>query len=522
MSSQLNIIIHSSEGSRSHIKPILEISELLLARGHSVTYAAAEEKLNYAKGYTIKTHSLGKYGKPDSSPFTNLQEMGKTSEGMVAIVQSLLLIGYEKTVQSLGDYLDNNKCDLLICDFAAGACSDIAQERGIPLIIGLQAIDVFGLVQAPFVTKTMSYGPITTKGLSLFERIDYQILEPLRMSSFMVPLQHMLDAAKRKQGFAPKPTLLGDFKYGLGLANTYFGFEPAMPLPPNIQLVGPILSPKPVKLDSTTEAFLNSHPRTLYISTGTNVVLEPSLFNSILNATQQAISQNIIDGAIWGLPNTRMGHFSSTEKQYLLSNSHLLMMKWAPQQSILEHANTKVHLSHCGLESTFESIASATKVLAMPFFGDQPRNAAKLVEMGIAEYVDTKASSALLVKKLHKLIHDPSNKIETHLHQAQRIAKKAARQVHLAADIVEEHTYLAKSCRLEQPYNPHSGVPPCEMAHVVPVSESMPMMAANMWDIQLLLFSLLMVGLYFLFKLSSKLRNLYNYASLCSKQNTKN
>ncbi|KAJ9056593.1 hypothetical protein DSO57_1031408 [Entomophthora muscae] len=270
-----------------------------------------------------------------------------------------------------------------------------------------------------------------------------------------------------------------------------------MPLPPNIQLVGPILSPKPVKLDSATEAFLNSHPRTLYISTGTNVVLEPSLFKAILNATQEAIFQNIIDGAIWGLPNMRMGHFSSNEKQF---TTHILTVKWAPQQAILEHSNTKVHLSHCGLESTFESIASATKVLAMPFFGDQPRNAAKLVEMGIAEYVDTKASSALLVKKLHKLISDPSNKFETHLHQAQRIAKKAARRVHLAADIVEEHAYLAKSCRLEQPYNPRSDFPPCEMAHVVPVSESMPMMAANMWDIQLLLFSFLMVGLYLLGK----------------------
>lgn len=504
MASQLNIVIHSSEGSRSHIKPIFEISELLLARGHSVTYVASEEKLAYAKGYAINTHSLGRFGKPPSNPFANIVEKGKTSQGMVDIVQGLLLTGYEKVVEGLGDYLDKQKCDILVCDFAAGACSDIAQERGIPLIIGLQAIDVFGLVQAPFITKTMAYGPITTKGMSLLERIDAQILEPLRMTGFMLPLQRIVDATKRKAGFEPKPTLLGDFKYGLGLANTYIGFEPAMPLPPNLHLVGPILSPKPTKLDPATEAFLNNHRRILYISTGTNIILEPTLFNAILNATTEAISQGIIDGAIWGLPIKSI--YSSDKRHSLASNPHLRFMKWAPQQSILEHPSTTVHLSHCGLESAFESIASATKVLAMPFFGDQPRNAAKLVEMGIAEYADTQDSSAALVKKLRKLVSDPSGRMEGRLHQAQRIALAASRRVHVAADIVEDHAYLAKACRLHEPYHPRSGLAPCEMAHVVPASETMPAIAANMWDIQFILFLALAFGFLMLFKLSSKLR----------------
>ncbi|KAI0234160.1 hypothetical protein L0F63_000251, partial [Massospora cicadina] len=451
----MHVLIHSSEGSRSHIKFILEISEILLQRGHNVTYVASQEKLKYAKGYAVNTHSLGSFGVRDPNYLRRLQHLGKSSQGMVYILNNLFLSHYERILEGLEAYLDHHPCDVMVCDFAAGACSDLAQERGIPLLIGLQAIDMFGFLQVPYITKTMKFGPVTTRDLSFVERFVYQVVEPIRMMRFMVPLQ------------PPKPTILGDFSYGLGLANTYIGFEPAMPIPPNIRLVGPILSSAPAKLDNRTTAFLDTHERTLYISTGTNIVLEETTFATILNATSDR----------WRNLGTPTSHLSNFTFDKDLS-SHLLVTEWAPQQSVLAHQNTRLHLSHCGLESTFESILTSTPVIAMPFYGDQPRNAAKLSELGIARHANPLTTETILLS-IHHLLNSPN--VQSHLHQAQQLAKLGYRRKVLAADIIQDHVALAKRCRPHQPYHSHQNLPPCEMRHLVPFNPTKTL--PELWDV---------------------------------------
>ncbi|BBN12055.1 protein MpUGT23 [Marchantia polymorpha subsp. ruderalis] len=55
--------------------------------------------------------------------------------------------------------------------------------------------------------------------------------------------------------------------------------------------------------------------------------------------------------------------------------------KFAPQLQILNHPSTGGHLSHCGWNSTIESICTGVPVISLPLHGDQPLNARALAEM---------------------------------------------------------------------------------------------------------------------------------------------
>lgn len=51
---------------------------------------------------------------------------------------------------------------------------------------------------------------------------------------------------------------------------------------------------------------------------------------------------------------------------------------WAPQNDVLAHPQTKVFVTHAGANSIYEAAYHATPVVSLPFFADQPHNAAKV------------------------------------------------------------------------------------------------------------------------------------------------
>lgn len=66
----------------------------------------------------------------------------------------------------------------------------------------------------------------------------------------------------------------------------------------------------------------------------------------------------------------------------------LVVLGWVPQSQILGHPATGGHLSHCGWNSTVESIGQGVPILAWPFQHDHPFEAKLLVEeLGVAEEI---------------------------------------------------------------------------------------------------------------------------------------
>ncbi|XP_062551806.1 UDP-glycosyltransferase UGT5-like [Armigeres subalbatus] len=63
---------------------------------------------------------------------------------------------------------------------------------------------------------------------------------------------------------------------------------------------------------------------------------------------------------------------------------NVLIRKWAPQNDILAHEKVILFISHGGLFGTYESMHHGVPTLVIPFFADQPRNAARGVRSGFA------------------------------------------------------------------------------------------------------------------------------------------
>ncbi|XP_055329047.1 uncharacterized protein LOC129581816 [Paramacrobiotus metropolitanus] len=62
-----------------------------------------------------------------------------------------------------------------------------------------------------------------------------------------------------------------------------------------------------------------------------------------------------------------------------------LFLHWAPQKLILAHRATAVFISHCGWNSTIESLFHGKPVVGWPIFGDQLENALWVEELGVGE-----------------------------------------------------------------------------------------------------------------------------------------
>jgi hypothetical protein len=59
----------------------------------------------------------------------------------------------------------------------------------------------------------------------------------------------------------------------------------------------------------------------------------------------------------------------------------LVVRDWAPQLEILSHPSTGGFMSHCGWNSTLESISMGVPIAAWPMHSDQPRNSVLITQV---------------------------------------------------------------------------------------------------------------------------------------------
>ena len=108
---------------------------------------------------------------------------------------------------------------------------------------------------------------------------------------------------------------------------------------------------------------------------------------------------------------------------------------FVPQAAVLSHPNVVAFVSHCGMNGIHESLYYGKPILALPFFGDQHYNAARLVDLGVASKLNKHDFSRMDVSnKINQLLHDPCYR-EKALHIS--TALKQTDGLNQAAQIVE-------------------------------------------------------------------------------------
>ncbi|KAI3732989.1 hypothetical protein L1987_64203 [Smallanthus sonchifolius] len=121
----------------------------------------------------------------------------------------------------------------------------------------------------------------------------------------------------------------------------------------------------------------------------------------------------------------------------------LVVRGWAPQVEILAHSATGGFMSHCGWNSTTESISMGVPIATWPMHSDQPRNAffiTNVLRIGLVvidwEHRDELVSSAVVEDVIRRLINS---------REGEEIQKRAA----ALADTIRRSVAEGGECRKE-------------------------------------------------------------------------
>jgi UDP-glucoronosyl and UDP-glucosyl transferase len=113
---------------------------------------------------------------------------------------------------------------------------------------------------------------------------------------------------------------------------------------------------------------------------------------------------------------------------------------WINQKLFLAHPHTKAFITHGGLGSLGEAIQARVPMLVFPLFFDQPNNAHRLEEAGVAlmlHFREEDLTSTKVATRLNRLTSDPSfaHNLERQYQINQR-AGGVSRAVDLGEDVL--------------------------------------------------------------------------------------
>ncbi|KAI3526056.1 hypothetical protein L1887_05223 [Cichorium endivia] len=123
----------------------------------------------------------------------------------------------------------------------------------------------------------------------------------------------------------------------------------------------------------------------IYISFGTTTSLSDEEIRELANGLENSKQK-----FIWVLRYADKGDIFDGEVRRVelpngfeerLGEEGLVVREWAPQLEILAHPATGGFMSHCGWNSSMESITMGVPIAAWPMHSDQPRNATLITEV---------------------------------------------------------------------------------------------------------------------------------------------
>ncbi|KAK4883896.1 hypothetical protein RN001_000167 [Aquatica leii] len=385
-----NILYIAPLGSPSHYLWNKVLALELVATGHNVTMLTHDyEKKDVLTNYTVIT--IEDFYEHTSKHFyiEDVILKGNTIQNILDLHDyAKLTCDYDfqsAGFQKLLNYPQDFKFDLIIFDITGPIClyGFISRFHNPPVI----AITAFTLsphlsylFTNPLYTSYMPHFATTySNKMTFLERtlnFIYTYFDIVLAMYISFPYQHQTAIVAFN---APLPDFVETHKnFSLFLINTDFAMDYPTPLLPNIIPVGGLqIQPlKPLSQD-LENVFNHAEHGVIFFSLGTNInskIFTDEDINTFLN-----VFSKLQEVVVWKFNDS----LQNVPKNVFIS-------KWLPQNDILGHPKTKLFITHCGRLSTQEAIYHAVPMVGIPYFIDQNENMARLINKGVAVYLNNK------------------------------------------------------------------------------------------------------------------------------------
>jgi UDP:flavonoid glycosyltransferase YjiC (YdhE family) len=322
--------------------------------------------------------------------------------------------------------LRRDRPDVMIVDVASAAGLDAADTERIPAVLNnpdlLPIISVKLLPPADHVPRLFSGMSIRRIGPG--QRALSAALRLVAPPVLSMTLGRSLNATRATRGLAPVDLNVWH-KDRLILVDSAFGLEYSRPLPPYVEMVGPMLPDAIEPLPEDYRRWLDEGPPVVYANLGT-----------LAMAPREQLAKMV---AAFGGEDHRVLWVLRKPQHALLPEplpANLRIIEWGPPPlSILAHPNVRVFVSHCGINSVHESLHAGTPIVGIPMLADQRDMGMRVEDAGVGLSLDkTRFTAAELRRAIARVMQEESFRTAIPaIQESFRRAGGAAR----AADLIE-------------------------------------------------------------------------------------
>ncbi|XP_058797199.1 UDP-glucosyltransferase 2-like [Phymastichus coffea] len=393
-----NILGICPSTSYSHQQPFQALMKALARRGHKVTVISPVPLKVPVENYTDIDLSFT-YKREDCTKLrfmSAFELLRKNMNGANALCEEQL---FSRPIQELIERKE--KFDAIIIEQLWYQCYySLVTFYNYPVLIGFLSVgnlpyvmDSVGNPDDPFLNPDMAYA--FAGRMNNQERVWNYIYT--MYTRFYYNYLHMPRAQQIADKFTPGVSCSSiDRNFSLVILGNNHVFGYPKPLLPNVIEVHSLqITGDPGTLSKDIQEFLDgSSEGAIYFSLGSNLQSQqlPTRALKALSDAFGSIKQRVLwkyDGL---LP---------------VQAANIKFVKWAPQQAILAHPNTKVYMMQGGLQSIQEAVYYGIPLLALPFFGDQNFNGRKIIESKIGKvlHIDTMTKDSI-VEAIGELMRD--------------------------------------------------------------------------------------------------------------------
>ena len=399
-----------------HLHPFGALGRELIARGHQVTLFHMTDLEARVRAEALGFVPIGLTSHPPGTLPASLAKLGQL-EGLAALRFTIGEV--RKTTDMMlrdgPDAIAASKVDALLVDQTEPAGGTIAEHLAIPFITICNALVLNREpgIPPPFTAWEPRRGLLAELRNQLGYAVSNRILKPIRQN---------VAAYREKWGLPAHQHAEASFSRLAQISQQVSAFDfPRQRLPECFRYVGPLrrASPKP---SSFPWEKLDGRPL-VYASLGTLQNGKEQVFRSFAESCLELPVQLVIAHG-GGLDPEAAASFPGGP----------ITVSYAPQLEVLSRA--RLTLTHAGLNTALDSLASGVPMVAVPITYEQPAIARRIAWSGAGRVIPF---SKLTVPRLREAIADVlSNPAYT---ESARLVQRCIREsggVKRAADLIEQ------------------------------------------------------------------------------------